>query len=96
MARSRRGRRSARDLTRWRRWRGWLTAVVLAACVDGPTSPGLFGELRIRPSYAEGDAPALLGLDVDSAHVRVARTSEPAIAIIDTMVGYESDTGSMG
>ena len=84
-----------RDATR-RRWRGWLMAVLVAACVDGPTSPGQFGELRIRPSYSDGDAPTALGLSVDSAKVRVVRPGEPATALVDTMVRYASDTASLG
>ena len=87
---------AAREVGRWRRWRGWVTAALLAACVDGPTSPGLFGELRIRPSYPDGDAPTMLGLSVDSARVHVVRASEPSTALIDTMVRYDSDTASMG
>ncbi len=74
----------------------WATAAaIVVACVDGPTDPGRFGELRIRPSYQTGDAPTALGVGVDSARVRIARsdTDEP---LVDAMVAYGSDTVSLG
>jgi uncharacterized protein YjdB len=70
--------------------------VLLAACVDGPTSPGRFGELRIRPVYPQGDAPAVLSLTVDSAKVRATRIDEPGTTLVDTTVRYDSDTLSLG
>jgi uncharacterized protein YjdB len=77
--------------------RGCLLAATLsAACVDGPTSPGSFGEMRIRPSYPAADAPSALGLAVDSARVRVVRPSDASGPLIDAMVSYTSDTASLG
>jgi trimeric autotransporter adhesin len=73
-----------------------LAATLLVACVDGPTSPGRFGELRIRPTYEAGDAPSTIGLAVDSARVRVARPGDAATPLVDTTVAYTSDTASLG
>ena len=55
-----------------------LTAALAIACVEGPTEPGRFGELRIRPSYAAADGPTELGFALDSARVRIARASNLA------------------
>ena len=62
----------------------------LACEVEGPIDPGLLGELRIRPSYAEKDDPTFLGLGIDSAHVRIVRASETS-PLVDTTVAYSSD-----
>ncbi len=80
-----------------RRTACWTIAVaaVLAACVDGPTTPGRYGELRIRPRYAVGDEPGLLGIQFDSAAVRVVRRGTSDAPLLDTRVAYGSDTASL-
>ena len=76
-------------------WRGVAAAAALVACVDGPTTPGRFGELRIRPTYDAGDEPGAIGVNVDSAVVRVTRRGEPDAPLLDARVAYPSDTTSL-
>src|SRR5258705_1999 len=77
-------------------WRWLFAAALSASCVDGPTDPGRFGELRFRPTYAVDDNPAALGVAIDSARVHVVRPADSGASLVDSMVAYRSDTVSLG
>lgn len=71
-------------------------AACAAACIDGPTTPGVFGELQVRPIYAAADRPAILGVAVESAVVVVTRPAAALTPVIDSTLAYGADTTSFG
>ena len=68
-------------------WRLVVCLVGLVACVEPPSGPGEFGEVRVRPSYAAGEEPATIGVTIDSAAVVVARSSTGE-RLVDTTTAY--------
>jgi hypothetical protein len=67
---------------------GLLVAlVVAAACVDPAGPEERFGRLSVRATFAAGEAPADVGVAVDSVRIVIERTGDTA-PLVDTVIVY--------
>ncbi|MFN8583156.1 MAG: Ig-like domain-containing protein [Gemmatimonadaceae bacterium] len=67
---------------------GVAIAGVALACTEGPTGVPRFGQLRVVPTFADGEDPAQLQVTVDSIAVVVSRTREASAVVVDTIMPY--------
>ena len=63
-------------------------ALILTACLTPTEGTGRFGEARVQPEFAAGDAPGERGVDVDTIRTIMVRGAE---TIVHARMAYEPD-----
>jgi hypothetical protein len=64
-----------------------VALMLLVACVDPAGPEDRFGQLRLRATFATGEAPAEFGVAVDSMRVVIERLTEEA-PLVDTVIAW--------